>query len=614
MDDEWSGSFWRQVATGRISRRRALHAGAAASGFIALGLAGCGGSNNNKSAGSNSNAAAAPSAPGAAPTGTRAATGGSPTAAAATGTAGASTAPLTVPTAQSGVKTGGTIQGITIGTHPLDPVSNTTYRAQWAAGFHYARLFRFAAAPDPKVTLSRTPVPDLVEKYEITSDGLQFTMHLRQGVMYHPPLNRPLTTADVLASYDYFRTNSKNTNAHVYDPIVDSLTAPDDNTLVWKLKAPYAPFINKLANTQYLWILSKEGIDGKIDMSQQAVGVGPWILQESTPTTISWKRNPNYWNKGLPYLDGAVLNIIPDTSTQNAQFSAGKIDAFAPAASDVDDLKKSNPKASVAEYVPLGTAFLFFYNVTAADSVFKDPRVRQAASMAIDRQGIIDAIYSGRGVWTNIVPPGLGKWSLDPQSKDQGDSAKWFKHDPQAAKQMLTAAGAIGTEFKFYYPNTAYGDTFNAYAEAARGMLADAGFKIQSVPVDYLKDWIETTHGLWSTGNLPKDSIGHGLQTPFTDPDDWLTGMLTKNGNRNHSKVDDPDLAAIIQKQQVELDPDKRLQLVYDAQRAADDKMYIVPLHYTKVYLFTQEWVKNYNQVDDYDFGTESWAYVSLNK
>ncbi|HZQ37585.1 MAG TPA: ABC transporter substrate-binding protein, partial [Dehalococcoidia bacterium] len=413
--------------------------------------------------------------------------------------------------------------------------------------------------------------------------------------------------------YQYFTTNPKNTNAHVYDPIVDSLTAPDDTTLVWKLKLPYAPFLNKLANTQYLWILSKDGIDGKFDMSQQAVGVGPWIFVNQDATAFTWKKNPNYWNKGLPYADGAVLNIIPDTSTAEAQFQAGKLDVYAPPASDLDDMKKSNPKAAVAEYVPLGMAFLFFYNVTAADSVFKDPRVRQAASLAIDRQGIIDAIYSGRGVFANIVPPGLGKWSLDPQSKEQGDSAKWFKHDPQAAKQMLTAAGAIGTEFKFYYPNTAYGDTFNAYSEAARGMLADAGFKIQSVPVDYLKDWIETTHGLWSTGNLPKDSIGHGLQTPFTDPDDWLTGMLTKNGNRNHSKVDDPDLAAIVHKQQVELDPDKRLQLVYDAQRAADDKMYIVPLHYTKAYLFTQEWVKNYNQVDDYDFATESWAYASVN-
>jgi peptide/nickel transport system substrate-binding protein len=611
MDDQWSGSFWRQVATGRISRRRALRAGAAASGFVALGLAGCGGSNNSKSTDSNSNTAAAPSVTSAAaPSGTSAAASAT---AAATATNGASAAPQTVPTAPTSLKTGGTIQGVTVGTHPLDPVAITTYRAQWAAGFHYARLFRFAAGDDPSITLNRTPVPDLVEKYESTSDGMQYTMHLRQGVMFHPPLNRALTSADVLASYQYFTTNTKNTNAHVYDPIVDSLTAPDDNTLVWKLKLPYAPFLNKLANTQYLWIMSKDGIDGKFDLSQQAIGVGPWILDNSGPTAISWKKNPNYWNKGLPLADGAVLNIIPDTSTQEAQFGAGKIDVYGAPAADVDDLKKSNPRATVVEYVPLGMAFLFFYNVMAPDSVFKDPRVRQAASLAIDRQGIIDAIYSGKGVFVNVVPPGLGKWSLDPLGKEIGEPGKWFKHDPQAAKQMLTAAGAADTEFKFYYPNNAYGDTFNATAEAARGMLADAGFKIQPVTVDYLKDWIEATHGLFCADNLPKDGIGHGLQTPFTDPDDWLTGQFTKDGNRNHSRVDDPDLAALIKKQQVELDPTKRLQEVYDAQRAADDKMYIVPLHYTKAYSMRQPWVQNYWTVDDYDFATESWAYASVN-
>src|SRR5581483_3887002 len=230
MSDLWTGTYWQRVSQGRISRRRALGAGGA--GMTALFLAACGSSNNNKSGSATIAPASATS--GGAATATRAASGSSPTAASAgTGTPGASAAQQTVPTATSSLKTGGTIQGQTIGTHPLDPVSNTTYRAQWSAGFHYARLFRFAAAPDPKVTLSRTPVPDLVEKYEVTSDGLQFTMHLRQGVMYHPPLSRALTTADVLASYQYFTTNPKNTNAHVYDPIVDSLTAPDDTTLVW---------------------------------------------------------------------------------------------------------------------------------------------------------------------------------------------------------------------------------------------------------------------------------------------------------------------------------------------------------------------------------------------
>ena len=84
------------------------------------------------------------------------------------------------------------------------------------------------------------------------------------------------------------------------------------------------------------------------------------------------------------------------------------------------------------------------------------------------------------------------------------------------------------TEIRFIYPNNAYGDVYNASADAIRGMLSDAGFKITVVTVDYLKDWVNPDHGYGFKG-LPPNSIGFALQTPFTDPDDFLTGMLIGN-------------------------------------------------------------------------------------
>jgi len=448
VSDSSRDNYWLRLQQGRANRRRVLAGGATVlTGGIALGLVGCSSSNNNKG-GNTANNAAAPSVASGGASATSAATrsgtaaaGGSATAAAGSPAAGAA---QTIQTFDPKLKTGGTVQIRIVGTANLDPVSNTTYRSQWLPGFHFARLFRFAATNDANVTLSRIPVPDLVESYE-SSDPTTFTMHLRKGVMYHPPLNRALTSADVLSSWDYFNSNPKNSNNTVYKPIVDTLTAPDDFTLQFKLKGPYAPFLNKLANTQYLWILSKDAVDGKIDPSQQAIGTGPWIYDGSTPTAFNWKRNPNYWNKGLPYADGTVLNIIPDTSTQEAQFTAGKVDLLGPPPADLDDLKKAVPKATVFEYVPDGLSFLFVHKMTAADSPYKDGRVGQAASRASDRKSLIDNIYHGGAVWCNIVPPGLGKWYLDPQGKDIGESAKWFKHDPQQAKQLIAAAGQAAT-------------------------------------------------------------------------------------------------------------------------------------------------------------------------
>jgi peptide/nickel transport system substrate-binding protein len=614
-------NYWSRLAGGRVNRRRLLRGGVAVSGMAALGLAGCSSSsnNNNNTAATvtATKAAASSSVPAGTPAATRAATAaavaGSPAASAATAGGSPAAAAVKAPPPAGNFKTGGTINYVTTGTTNLDPVENTSFRSQEVAGHTYSRLFRFNSGVDPKTSLSREPIPDLVSSYQMSPDGLTYTMKLRQGVNFHPPLSRPLTSADVKASWERFTTDAKNTNNNVYEPIVDSFSTPDDSTVVFKLKQPYTPFLNKLANPQYLFIMPKEINDNKIDPAVQMIGTGPWIYVNSTPTAFTWKKNPDYFIKGLPYADGLQRNIIAATATQEAQFQAGQIDVLAIPESDVDAIKKAIPKASVVDYVPNGLHFLFFYNVLAPDSPFKDERVRQAASLALDRQALIEALYGkDKAVFTNIVNAGLGKWFLDPQGKDIGDAAKWFQPDPKAAKQLLDAAGQTNTTFKFYYPNNAYGDTFNATSDAVRGQLADAGFKMEVVTVDYLKDWINNGLGYFNKG-VPQNGIASALQTPFTEPDDFLTGMLTKAGNRNHDLLDDPELAAIVKKQQVENDDAKRLQLVYDAQRLANNKMYYVPIIYTKASVFTQPWVQSYFVADDYNAATESLAYMSVN-
>jgi peptide/nickel transport system substrate-binding protein len=601
-------NYWQ----GRVTRRRALGTGAA--GLSALALAACGGSNNknsnNKAATSAATQAASASAAAtsaAAASATRSAAG-SPAAAGSPVAAAAGT-----PGVNSSLKTGGTIQVVVVVNPPLDPFENSTYSAQDVAGYVYSRLFKFNSGPDSKTTLSRQPVGDLVTGYEVTPDGLTYTMKLQQNAMFHPPLNRPLTSADVMATWQRFTTDTKNTNSGVYAPIVDSLTAPDANTIVFKLKAPYAPFLNKLANPQYLWIMSQDVTAGKIDPSQQMVGTGPWMFDTKSATSITWKRNPNYFIKGLPYADGVDINIIPDTATQEAQLAAGALDILAVPVSDVDSMKKQVPKANVVQYTGNLLAFLFFTNVSDPNSAFKDPRMRQAASLALDRQGLLSLVYGGKGEWDNLINPGLGSWWLDPQGKDIGDPGKWFKHDPAQAKQLLQAAGHANTQFKFIYPNNAYGDVYNQASDSVRGMLSDAGFQLSVVTVDYLKDYINNGQGIFFKG-APPDSIVHALQTPFTDPDDYLFNMLSPKSMRNHESVNDPDLTAVITAQQTELDDAKRHQLVWKAQQMQDAQMYYAPTVNGSTFFFSQPWVQNFLVADDYGFGTEQLMYVSLNK
>ena len=607
MSDE--SSYWSRAMRRRFSRRTVLRSGAAGAGVIGLIAAGCGSSTKNNSNSSNANTSSAATSAAAKPS---AAASSAAAVASAAPSAAAAAAPSGLPQADSSIKTGGTINlNVVVANIPLDPIENTTYTAQHRAGAAYSRLFRFLSGPDVKTTLSRTPVGDLVESVE-NSDPTTYTMKLRQGVMFHPPLSRALTSADILASYKRFTTDAKNTNSGVYAPIVDSLTAPDDNTIVFKLKQPYGPFLNKLANPQYLWIMSADAVNGKIDPAKQVVGTGPWIPDTDTPTAFSFKKNPNYFIKGIPYADALVFNVIPTTATQEAQFQAGKLDLLGAAAADVEVIQKATPKATLVTYSPNGFAGLFFSNIMDPNSPFSDVRMRRAASLAIDRDGLVQAIYNGKGVWDNLINPGLGKWFLDPKGPDIGSAGQWFKHDPAQAKSLLTAAGHADTTFKFIYPNNAYGDTYNSQSDAIRGMLADAGFKLQVVTVDYLKDYINNGQGIFNKG-APPNSIVHFLETPFTDPDDFLTGFLTPGGNRNHDLMDVPALTALVKQEQQELDDNKRLPLVYQITKMADDQMYYPPATYTNAFDFAQPWAKNFFVADDYNDATESFAYLSVN-
>jgi peptide/nickel transport system substrate-binding protein len=576
------GKYWSLTLSQSLSRRAALRGGLAVAGAASLAGAAC---STGKSSGNG-----------------------------AKQTSGAQSNTSDSGLKAGSFKTGGNlqIQGSSIG--PLDPYTSTAFITLYPISHSYSRLFRFIASTDPTVFTSHQIAPELVDTYEISPDATTYTMKLRKNAMFHPPLSRPLTSADVEASFRRLTEDPKSVNAGAFKPFVDSLTTPDDSTVVFKLKAPYAPFLNKLASANYFWVISKDAVDGGIDPAKQVVGTGPFIFAGTTPTAISFKKNPDYYIKGLPYVDGVVVNIMLDFATREAQFQAGRIDVDQLANLDVDAMKKAVPKAHIASYSDVYGSYLFFYDVTAPDSPFKDIRVRQAVSLAIDRKGLLEAGYNGEGSWNNLVNPGLGKWWLDPQSKDIGDAGKWFKHDPAQAKQLLAAAGHANTEFKYLYPNNSYTDPYNTLADATRGMLADAGFKLTAVTIDYNKDYMNSGQGYYYKGAPPNGMIYALGPTRWSDADEYLNGMLTVGGQRNQSHVNDPNLEAMVRKEQAELDESKRVALARDVQKAHADQLYYVPGVGQIRYDIYQSWIDNPIVTNEYSWGLERSAYLSINK
>jgi peptide/nickel transport system substrate-binding protein len=521
-----------------------------------------------------------------------------------------------VATAAGPARRGGTIAYRQVGTPPLDPFNNPTYRAQYQAGFVYSRLLKFKSGLDPKISYNYEVEPDLAASVELPGDGTQVTFKLRPEATFHdkPPVNgRSVTSEDVKFSLDRFRTAPKNTNKAAFGttdkPIVQAVETPDPQTVVVKLAKPYAPIQNLFANPQYLWIMPKEA-DGGFNPDTEQIGSGPFMLSSVQPdVAVEVKRNPKWFVQDRPYVDGAKAVIILDNAQMIAQFQAGRLDIAAIAAEDKDTILQSNPSTQAVAYLP--TTYEFISPQQRENSPFRDERVRRALSMAIDRDSWLELVFLGQGGrYQNFVPASMGKWWLDPQGKEAGDAAKWFTFDPKEAKKLLEAAGFAKQNFRYIFPNNAYGDRFNQAAEATSQMLSQAGFNPTIVTQDYLREYIDAKGTFF--GNY--EGVFYARQTPFTDPHDYLFATMHSASTRNHAGIKDPQLDKMIEDEEQTLDENERVKKVQDIQRYVMDKMYYIPTGVGFAYTVLQPWMQNYQHSATYGFGTESYVHLWVNR
>jgi peptide/nickel transport system substrate-binding protein len=595
----------------RLTRRGFLvTAGASAAAAI---LAACGGTTATDtpkpaaattapSAAGSSAAAPTTAAPTTAPAAT-AATGSSPVAASTAPAAATSAVNAANPTASGAAavqpKPGGTlvISWWTGDPPDLDPYLNVTFRAQEFAGFFYSRLLKYDSGPGVGPN-SFKPVPDLAEKFDVSTDGLTYTFTIRANAKWQnkPPLSgRAVTADDVVYSFNRFKTVSPNKN---YFDIVKDVKATDPHTVVFTLNNAFAPFENSVA-APVLWIMPKEVIDADGDGRKRVIGSGPWIFDRfEKGVQVVAKKNPDYYFTGTPYVDELDLLIIPTEATQVANLRAKQIDVIVPSQSDRNALAKSNPEMQITDF-PQNLLYFMYWRVDAPP--FNDVRVRQAVSLALDRDELITVLDEGKGYINNAIPAGLESWWLDPRGADMGPSAQYFKRDVDAAKKLLAAANfPVSQKIPFISVQNAYGDTFNASIELVIKQMKDIGIQLDFQPQDYAA-YIQSTF----LGKFTPGTMIWGLETPFQEPHEYLFNMYHPKGVRNHAGVNDQKLTDMVDKQSVTLDKGMRKQIINDIQRYAGEQQYYVigPVGPTSV--VAQPWVKNANYTTDYARGSE---------
>jgi len=473
----------------------------------------------------------------------------------------------------------------------LDPHLSISFMPQNIGSLIYSGLVRFPYGHEQKDAYDLTIMPDLAERWEHL-DATTVVFYLRHGVRFHnkPPVNgRELKAQDVKYSLERFAAKS-GFRARFDD--VDRVEAVDDYTVKIVTKHPFAPLLAQLASPSHNVILPKEAEDqyGDFNKAEAAIGTGPFILERyERGVKLLFKRNPDYYLKGLPYVDGIEWQVTPESAARVSLLRAGKVDFVHTtgtlAGEEAVPLQRTNPELKSVKYQTLNWGMFY---MRTDQPPFNDIHVRQALSLAINRQAWLDALDFGEGcLVSGPVPCALPEWRLDPREMDPAKAKYLAGYDREEAKRLLAEAGhpkGFSTPL-FHHPG--YQTPWPSRYELAVDELGKVGIQVELKPQEY-GQYISTTY----LGNFEK--LAMGPITPFLEVDDFLYGVYYPDQPNNRSRVNDPTLNEMLIAQRRELDPEKRKRIVHDIQRYVADKAYYVYIPTGLVYHVYQPYLKGF--------------------
>jgi peptide/nickel transport system substrate-binding protein len=482
----------------------------------------------------------------------------------------------------------------------IDP--NTTFNGAAFALLApvYSTLVKYGKA------VGSYPSPDTIsgdaaESWETSPDGLTVTYKLRANHKFdqRPPTNgRAMNAQDVQFSWDRSVALSS-IMADVLRSksptgVIDSLTTPDSSTVQVKLAEPYGGIQETLAYW-YLYIAPVEA-DNRFDPKAEARGSGPFYLDRWEPSVqMQYKKNPDWYVKDRPFLDGFTKLFITEQATSDAQFEAKGLWFSSMTQPDVIlRMKRDHGELEMRQQAKGGAPGS--YPLLFGTKFAKDVRLRQAVSMLMDREAMIDAQYN-TNVWSDAGLNVTTFWDghlnnsainwIDPSGDELGEGAKYFHFNVEEAKKLLSAAGYKGENVVFNF--RANFGPLNV-PEIAAGMLTNGGLKIELKPHD-ANSWrtLKESYGagyddlLWSTANSYND-------------DGFLATKYTTGGKDKVTFEAIPRITDDVLKMRREMDNKKRNDMIKEIQRDLAMEMPDVPLVSTQPslgYELNWPWLRN---------------------
>ncbi len=353
----------------------------------------------------------------------------------------------------------------------LDPNIVTAFSSMRRIDLMYNRLVRL----DENLAV----VPDLAQSWDIP-DNLTYVFHLRKGVKFHN--GRELTAEDVQYSLNRILDPKTASPGRSYISLVTSIDVVDKYTVKLHLSAPLASLLDGLSSNNCS-IVAKEVVEANGNLQKADGGTGPFMLKEWVPdNSMTLVKNPDYFEKGAPYLDQVIFRVIPEQTSLLAGVKSGELDLATINDGAIIRQAKADSKVTVMSKAGLNMR-IFSFNTSRKP--FDDVRVRQAVASVLNRSEILAIAEFGMGKPTGPLPVSATQWAL-PVAK-----LPFAKPDAAAAKKLLAAAGyPNGFSFKITCSSTYEGGL--AVAQVVQNELRQIDIDAQLEVVEwgvYVDKW-----------------------------------------------------------------------------------------------------------------------------
>jgi len=410
-------------------------------------------------------------------------------------------------------------------------------------------------------------VPQLATSYKWSADNKSLELKLRQGVTFHD--GEKMDAAAVKYNLERHK-NMKGSSRRGELAVVSSVDAVDPQTVRINLAAPFAPLLAVLTDRAGMMVSPKAAEAAGEKFGANPVCSGPFkFVERIAQDRMVLERFPAYWDKGQIHFDRIVYQPIPDATVRLANLRSGQLDFIERVApSDIPQIR-GDSRFKVAKIVEIGyqgiTINLAKSDVSQKNPLGKDPRVREAFELSLDRDAIVKVVMEGEAQAGN-------QW-VAPSNQYYGKGAQIPKRDVARARQLLEEAGVPNPSFTLMTPTSSDAQRI---AQVVQSMAKEAGFDIKIHSTEFA-----TSLNLADKGQFEAYVLAWSGRP---DPDGNLHTMLACKGPTNYAGYCKPDVEALINESRTSLDPARRA-AAYDkiAQQVQKDR----PI----VYLYHRNWL-----------------------